>query len=48
MFYLKIIIIISKKFYTPKYRSFADPAFERYGIIHWDPELKIEQNEKVK
>jgi len=37
-----------KKFYTPKYQSYEDPAFKRYGTIHWDPDLKIEQNKKVK
>jgi hypothetical protein len=38
----------SKKFYTPKYQSYEDPAFKRYGTIHWDPDLKIKQNEKVR
>lgn len=37
-----------KDFYMPKYRSFNNSTFEEYGVIHWDPEVKINRNEKVR
>lgn len=39
---------LSKKFYTPKYRSYVHPAFKRYGTIHWAKEIIIKPKEKVK
>ncbi|WP_029331575.1 hypothetical protein [Gillisia marina] len=37
----------SKKFYTPKYRVFENPAFKKYGIIHWDSDVTLEANKKI-
>lgn len=33
-----------KKFYTPKYTSYLSNEFENFGIIHWVPELKVNEN----
>ena len=34
----------SKKFYTPKYASYFDKTFERYGVIHWAPDVVTDEN----
>ncbi|WP_394749781.1 hypothetical protein [Spongiimicrobium salis] len=28
-----------KQFYTPKYPSYFDSTFQKYGVIHWAPEV---------
>ncbi|WP_394749780.1 hypothetical protein [Spongiimicrobium salis] len=28
-----------KQFYTPKYPTFFDNTFKKYGVIHWEPEV---------
>ncbi|WP_350292291.1 hypothetical protein [uncultured Croceitalea sp.] len=33
-----------KKFYTPKYTTYLDEAFENFGVVHWEPDLKINEN----
>ncbi|WP_394749782.1 hypothetical protein [Spongiimicrobium salis] len=33
-----------KQFYTPKYPSYFDSSFQKYGVIHWAPEV-ITNNE---
>lgn len=36
----------AKTFYMPKYRTFLNDAFKSYGVIHWEPELKIDGDGK--
>lgn len=33
-----------KKFYTPQYGSYTSDSFERFGVIHWIPELITDEN----
>ncbi|WP_396635791.1 hypothetical protein [Maribacter sp. R77961] len=35
---------IPKKFYTPQYGSYKNDSFERFGVIHWIPELRTDEN----
>ncbi|NAS32863.1 hypothetical protein GTQ40_17930 [Flavobacteriaceae bacterium R38] len=34
----------TKEFYAPKYITYFDKIFEQYGVIHWAPEVIIDQN----
>ncbi|WP_394749784.1 hypothetical protein [Spongiimicrobium salis] len=34
----------TKEFYTPKYRTYLDKAFENFGVVHWAP--KVVTNER--
>lgn len=31
-----------KEFYSPKYQTYSSRSFENYGIIHWQPELLMD------
>ena len=33
-----------KEFYKPTYTNYLDPFFIDYGVIHWQPSLKFDQN----
>lgn len=33
-----------KKFQNPKYASFNDDGFKKFGTIHWEPKIVIDQN----
>ena len=34
----------SKQFYTPAYTTYLDKSFENFGVIHWEPNLEINEN----
>lgn len=34
-----------KSYYTPKYKTFSDETFSRIGVIHWEPEIRIVDNQ---
>ena len=34
-----------KKFYTPRYISYEMESFKKYGVIHWEPSIKIKNSE---
>jgi hypothetical protein len=34
----------NKKFYAPAYTTYLDKAFENFGVIHWDSNLKLNEN----
>ena len=36
-----------KEFYRPKYISTENEAYEKYGIVHWEPQLKTNKNGEV-
>lgn len=31
-----------KEFYSPKYQTYSSVSFENYGIIHWQPEILMD------
>ncbi len=35
----------NKTFYNPKYKTFLDETFSRIGVIHWEPEIRIVDNQ---
>ncbi|MGB5822355.1 MAG: hypothetical protein WBG90_22925 [Saonia sp.] len=37
----------TKKFYTPVYATYFDKAFEYYGVVHWEPEIYLDENGKA-
>ncbi len=34
-----------KKFYTPLYTTYFNELFDRYGVVHWEPQIKIDVKE---
>ena len=37
----------NKKFYVPKYQVYNDNFFREYGVIHWIPNCKIDDNDNL-
>ncbi|MEM6718523.1 MAG: hypothetical protein AAF611_04320 [Bacteroidota bacterium] len=37
----------TKEYYAPKYASYFNSTFEKYGVISWIPELKLQNSEAV-
>ncbi|MEM6684556.1 MAG: hypothetical protein AAF617_02080 [Bacteroidota bacterium] len=37
----------TKKYYSPKYASYLGRTFEKYGVISWVPEIKLEKSAAV-
>lgn len=33
----------AKEFYTPQFSSYMSDEFQKYGVIHWSPELHIDK-----
>ncbi|WP_396638370.1 hypothetical protein [Maribacter sp. R77961] len=35
----------AKEFYAPLYNTYFSDLFDRYGVVHWEPEIKILNNQ---
>ncbi len=46
-FKLPLTFSVTKKFYTPKYKSYKDDFFQQYGVVDWLPNLKIQEDGNV-
>ncbi|AXT18459.1 hypothetical protein D7030_07600 [Flavobacteriaceae bacterium AU392] len=38
---------VTKRFYTPKYNTYLNNAFDNYGVIHWTPEISVKNDETI-
>lgn len=35
---------VTKNFYAPLYTTYYNDLFERFGVVHWEPEIRIDAN----
>jgi len=35
----------AKEFYAPLYNTYFSDLFDRYGVVHWEPEIKVLNNQ---